>query len=348
MPGPSDHLDLELAAGPALWRARDLVDAPIYFNLRSSEIAELNVALSHALCSGMRVADLSPENFPLTDLGVRLSAIRFQLTAGCGLSVIRGIPLTDYSVPEAAMLLWGIGLHIGRPVPQNKQGELLSSVRDAAGANPGEHTRGYLTGSALPFHSDSCDVVGLLCVAEARAGGISSIASAYAIHNAIHKARPDLLRSLYETFYIDRRGEGQSGKALHYATPIFMRHRHQLFCRFNPGYIYAAQKRPSTPRLSPLQLEAIELFKKMCGSEEFRSDMTFQSGDLQFLNNNVIVHARSSYEDYTEVEKKRHLLRLWLLTLADDDVPIPMRDRYQDMHGWWGEARFPDHLRPMA
>jgi Taurine catabolism dioxygenase TauD, TfdA family len=346
MSGPPDHLEFELAAGPALWRASDLAatETSVYVNLSNSDIADLNFALAHALSRDVKVAELKPELFPVADFGVRLKAIRSQVTAGCGLCVIRGIPLADYSLAEAAMLLWGIGLHIGRAVPQNKQGELLGSVRDAVLPNQRGRTRGYQTGSALPFHSDSCDVVALFCIAEAKAGGLSSIASTYTIHNAIYDARPELLRSLYEPFYIDRRGEGQEGTVSYYSTPIFMWHNHRLFSRFNPGYIYAAQRRPDTPRLSPRQVEAIEFFKMMCASDHFRFDMTFRPGDLQFLNNNVIVHARSSYEDYREAAKKRHLFRLWLLTLAPEDIPFPMRDRYDDMDKWWADAHFPDHL----
>jgi hypothetical protein len=40
--------------------------------------------------------------------------------------------------------------------------------------------------------------------------------------------------------------------------------------------------------------------------------MNFMPGDIQFLHNHTILHARSGYEDWPEPERKRHLLRLWL------------------------------------
>jgi hypothetical protein len=40
--------------------------------------------------------------------------------------------------------------------------------------------------------------------------------------------------------------------------------------------------------------------------------MNFMPGDIQLLHNHTILHARSAYEDWPEVERKRHLLRLWL------------------------------------
>ena len=40
--------------------------------------------------------------------------------------------------------------------------------------------------------------------------------------------------------------------------------------------------------------------------------MDLLPGDMQFISNHTIVHARTVYEDEEEPEKKRHLLRLWL------------------------------------
>ena len=45
---------------------------------------------------------------------------------------------------------------------------------------------------------------------------------------------------------------------------------------------------------------------------ETRLDMEFLPGDIQFLHNHTILHARSAYVDWSEPERKRHLLRLWL------------------------------------
>ena len=267
--------------------------------------------------------------------GASLRAIRDQLEFGRGFYLIRGIPTERLSLPEARLLLLVIGLHLGRPVPQNLEGELVSSVRDMKkSTSRDDRTRGYQTGLALPFHSDSCDIVGLLCLHKAKSGGTSSIASTYAIHNTLFDERLDLLESLYQPFCIDKRDEGAKEGPSYYLTPIFMWHGDRLFCRFNPGYIYSAQRHLESPRLTRQQVAAIEMFKKLCASDNFRLDMNFQPGDLQLLNNNIIVHARSAYQDCADVARKRHLLRLWLLTSDLSDIPIPMRDRYCDMEKW--------------
>ena len=40
--------------------------------------------------------------------------------------------------------------------------------------------------------------------------------------------------------------------------------------------------------------------------------MDLEPGDIQLLNNSVVLHARTDFVDYEEPERRRHLLRLWL------------------------------------
>jgi hypothetical protein len=339
----TDPPTIQLADGPALWRGSEIQQRDTYnYELTRFDIQELDAALRYAVSQDLNPAKIGPEQFPLGQLGVSLKAIRRELETGIGFCRIRGIPIERYSVPDAGVLLCGIGAHFGRQMPQNAKGEVLNHVRDSGlAATVGERTRGYQSGMALPFHSDSCDIVGLLCICGAKSGGLSAFASSYAIHNSIFSERPDLLRSLYQPFYIDRHGEGPPGALPYYTTPVFMRHNGRLFSRFNPGYVYAAQRYGETPRLTEQQTDAIETFKRLCASDQFRLDMKLGPGDLQLLNNNVIVHARSAYEDYFEPAKKRHLLRLWLLTSEKNDIPVPMRSRYCDMEAWQANAHLP-------
>jgi len=47
--------------------------------------------------------------------------------------------------------------------------------------------------------------------------------------------------------------------------------------------------------------------------------MSFQPGDMQFLKNSVVLHARTAYEDFEEPDARRHLVRLWLSTRQFQD-----------------------------
>ncbi|MGB8890222.1 MAG: TauD/TfdA family dioxygenase [Candidatus Korobacteraceae bacterium] len=344
--GPKDSSIVRFASGPGLWQGKEIQQRGTYiYELSRLDLEELEAALRNVVSQNLNPARLCREQFPLPQLGVAFQAIKRDIDNGIGFSLLRGLPIERYSLLEAATLLCGIGAHFGRQMPQNSQGELLSSVRQVGPAEPPEKpARGYQSGLALPFHSDSCDIVGLLCICDAKVGGLSSIASSYAIHNAILGERLDLLQSLYQPFWIDRHGEGSREDSPYYSTPVFMWHNGRLFSRYNPGYVYSAQRYRDTPRLTPQQTDAIEMFSWLCGSDQFRLDMKLRPGDLQLLNNNVIVHSRTAYQDYSEAARKRHLLRLWLFTFGINDIPGPMRDRYHDMTSWEVNSHLPKYF----
>ena len=52
------------------------------------------------------------------------------------------------------------------------------------------------------------------------------------------------------------------------------------------------------------------------------------AGDIQFVNNHTVVHAREAFEDYQEWDKRRHLLRLWLSSPLGRALPEFMSERW--------------------
>jgi hypothetical protein len=66
------------------------------------------------------------------------------------------------------------------------------------------------------------------------------------------------------------------------------------------------------PDMTPAQAEALDLIDELCTRPEFQLTMMFEPGDVQFLNNHLMLHMRTEFEDYAEPEKRRHLMRLWL------------------------------------
>lgn len=56
--------------------------------------------------------------------------------------------------------------------------------------------------------------------------------------------------------------------------------------------------------------------------------MDFDEGDIQFLNNRLIVHGRAEYDDYLELARRRHRLRLWLLVPNWPARPTNQKDIY--------------------
>jgi hypothetical protein len=155
------------------------------------------------------------------------------------------------------------------------------------------------------------------------------------------KTRPDLAKLFYEPFYLDRRGEEAPGDTPYYLTPTFNSYKGKLFIRYNRTYIESAQRFAGVPRLTPARIEALDLFDALCRDETLRYDMSLEPGDIQLVNNYVVLHSRTQYEDYPDPDKKRHLLRLWLFTPGLADVPEALKMRYRDMEAWQANPRAP-------
>jgi Taurine catabolism dioxygenase TauD, TfdA family len=332
--------------GPAAWKAADHQNSDVWkYRLDAEDLAELNKALQHVKSAGLDIIEITRTDFPLGNFENKLARLRQDLLNGRGFVLLKGLPVTSMSRHDAAILYWGIGLHIGYPVSQNARGQLLGHVVDlgekseTTPSSTGEKTsvfisttsRGYNSRERFNYHVDSGDVVGLLCFHPAKSGGESLITSSVAIHNEIMRQRPDLLRVLYEPFWRDRRGkEIPAGARPYYPMPVFCYHEGQFFCPYSPSGIRNAGDGKLYPQLPPLtgvQREAIDLFDKFADDPRFRLSMEMEAGDIQLLNNHVVVHSRTSYEDFPEPERKRHLLRLWLVTPDHHKLPHWHYDR---------------------
>lgn len=299
--------------GPSVWTGDQLSDTDEWaYRLSDAEIAELEQAAEKS--AGPDLFDMTLDDFPLPTMASTIAGWARDLDRGRGFSLVRGLPVDRYTEDEATRIYWGIGLHLGIPVPQNGAGALLSHVRDisAEGKTDARNApRGYNSSAGLHYHTDSSDVVGLLCLHPAKWGGVSTIASSAAVHNEILRTRPDLLELLYQPFAHGNKGEQAVGEPpLHY-TPIFSHHRGQLSSRFVHTSIRDTYE--LYPELGTLPDEVFEAFKmvdQLAG--ELHLNMDFQYGDMQFLNNYAIFHSRTEYEDFPELDRRRHLLRLWL------------------------------------
>ena len=329
----------------AAWRGQDIAAGEEWlYRLSGEEIEEIDGALRQLKAGGRQIPAAGKEDFPLGRFARTLRLLQTEIENGLGIMVIRGLPRDRYTAEEMGLLYWGIGAHFGRAVAQNAQGDVLGHVRDMGRDSQRDmHARGYQTASLLPFHNDSCDVVGLCCLETAASGGLSSVASSIAVYNELVRDRPDLARVLAEPFYADRRGEESPGQKPYYVTPTFIWHKGRMFNRFNRTFINSAQRFNEVPRLTPLQIEALDSVEALCRDPRFRLDIRLERGDMQFVNNYAILHSRSAYKDHPEEARRRHLLRLWLRTPAFADYPAELRDRYEDMDRWQSSPRPPSY-----
>jgi hypothetical protein len=266
-------------------------------------------------------------DFPLPRLAAVMGDVRRELLDGRGFVYLRGLPVADMTQEEAAIAYFGIGHHLGRPVSQNAAGHLLGHVKDYGGRGIDDlGTRGYQTTAELGFHADHCDYVGLLCLRTAKAGGASRFASSVTLYNRLLAARPDLVEVLCRDFYYSRAGEVPPGKEQWYTQPVFSFEQGYFSARGVSSYIFKAQKIPGVPPFTPLQQEAIALFRKTVA--ECAVDLEFRPGDIQLLHNHVVLHSRSAYEDWPDPARKRHLLRLWLRDENGRPLPPSVRENF--------------------
>lgn len=326
---------------PAAWKGPEIAQSSDWIHILSGdEIAELDAALQSVTSRGLKIPDIAQSDFPLPHFSKTLADIQKELKSGRGFTLLRGIPVERYSEAEATIIYWGIMTYFGHSMAQNMMGELISDVKAIDGDwDQNFNIRGYQTRVHLPFHCDKGDLVGLMCLQVAKNGGESCISSSVAIHNEIQRTRPDLLAALYETYYIDHRGEEFEGEDPYYVAPVFAVHHGHFYGRFGSKYVESAQRFSQVPRLTPAQSEGLNLFGDLAMNDDFRLDMTFQRGDIQLLNNHLTVHSRTDYEDYPEPERRRHLLRMILLSGDDKDAPDFTRNLNAFIRRWGAEPR---------
>jgi hypothetical protein len=235
-----------------------------------------------------------------------------ELDAGRGFVLVRGLPVDQLGERGASIAYVVLGVHLGVPVSQNANGDLLGHVRDDGSDPEDPMVRRYRTRLAQPFHVDGSDVVGLSCLQPAKAGGLSQIVSSVTVYNEVARRRPDLEPLLHEPWYFDRYGEERLGERPWFAAPIVSGLPDRFRFVYLRWYIDKAQHHPDVPRLSDAQVELLDLIDELTEDPQLHLDMDFTPGDIQLLANRTILHSRTAYKDHDDPARRRHLLRLWL------------------------------------
>lgn len=267
-------------------------------------------------------------DFELPTLRPKILKIREELLRGRGFSLLRGLPVSNYSERESAIIFCGIGSEIGSARPQNAAGHLLGHVRDAGLASTDPNVRIYQTKERQTFHTDSTDVVGLLCLNTAQQGGLSLLVSSNTIFNEMRKRRPDLAELLMEPIATDRRGETPKGMLPYYRIPVFNYFEGYLTSIYQRQYIESAQRFEDAPRLTAKHIEALDLYDELANSHELNFSMALEKGDIQFVYNHALLHDRTGFEDWPEPGRKRHLLRLWFTVAGDRPLPPVFAEKF--------------------
>lgn len=314
---------------PAGWQPEEIAAATDWaYHLTAADVAEITDAVSSVEYRCLPIVKMTASDFPLPRFAAAIADMRQELLEGRGFVYLRGLPVEQMSREQAAIAYFGIGHHLGRPISQNAQGHLLGHVKDHGNKSIDDpHTRGYQTTAELGFHVDHCDYVGLLCLRTAKSGGASRVASSVTLYNRMLAQRPDLVEALCQDFYFTRHGEVPPGGQPWYTQPVFAFEQGYFSARGVSSYIRKAQGLPGVPPFTPIQEEAMALYRKTVA--ECAVNLAFEPGDIQFLHNHVILHSRNAYEDWSETNRKRHLMRLWLADDAGRPLPDSVRRNFR-------------------
>ncbi len=315
---PSAWLGTEMRADPQHW----------LYELSEVEVTELEAAGQHFLSLDLDIGLITQETFPLQGFSDHLNQLRRTLLHGVGVEVLRGLPVQRYSQRLTAAIFCGIGVHLGSARSQNADGHILGHVRDIGADAEDPGSRIYQTRERQTFHTDSADVVGLLCLRCARQGGQSLLVSAESIYNRMRTQRPDLLHLLFDPIATDRRGEIPKGARPFVEIPVFNWFAGLLTIFYQRQYIDSAQRFKGAMPLSQQHVDALDLFDELANDPELCFEMQLEPGDMQFVYNHAMLHDRTAFIDWPEPARRRHLLRLWLSIEGDRPLPPVFEERY--------------------
>jgi hypothetical protein len=296
--------------------------------LSSEEITELETAADRWSASHEDIATITAQDFSLPKMAPRLLKLREELINGRGFNLLRGLPINRYNEREATIIFAGLGSHLGHTRPQNAKRDLIGHVRDIGVSSSDPNVRVYQTNERQTFHTDSSDVVGLLCLKTAKSGGLSMLVSASAIFNEMRRERPDLLQLLLGPIATDRRGEIPEGMKPYFLIPVFSYYQGFLTVMYQRQYINSAQRFPDAPRLTEQHVEALDMFDRLTDDPRLNLSMKLEVGDMQFVYNHALLHDRTGFEDWPDDAQKRHLLRLWLSIPGDRPLPEIFASRF--------------------
>ncbi|MEM8498876.1 MAG: TauD/TfdA family dioxygenase [Pseudomonadota bacterium] len=313
----------------AAWRAEDMRDEQRWsYTLNDQQRSEIETAVSKASQDYKSLHERQAEDLPIPGLWPLIKQWREQLKSGLGVQRIRGIPIDKWDTRQQYLFYWCFGQHLGVAGAQNRSNELLGHVRDDGSDVDDPTVRQYRTTSAIPFHCDAADVVGLLCLKTAKEGGDSRLVSSVTVFNEMQRRAPELANVMFDVFPLDSHLEGGT-----FSLPIKPCRFHNGELRtFGHSHYFRTAQRYAHIKLTERQLDALALYDEICDSADFYIDMTLEPGDIQLVSNHTVLHSRTHYVDYGDEERKRHLLRLWI-SLSQDDSFFERALRFRERIG---------------
>jgi hypothetical protein len=304
------------------WRGDRLkITGEWIYTLNDAQIDELERLGKDFLVRDPDLRTVQAEEYPLVACADAVAEWIRDVDFGRGFVLVRGLRTELYSDALSAAIYYVLGLHMGDAIRQNEMGDLIDHVYATSDKTMDDPTAlSSQVRDKLVYHSDSSDIVALMCLRGARAGGASCLVSGAEIYNEILRRRPDLAPLLLESFHWDWRRQDHNSPANTYQSPIVSMVDGVFSMYAGSLYIVTAQAYPGVPKLTEDQIEVLRLFDEITYEPGMAIEMDFRPGDIQWLSNYAALHSRTEFFDWPEPQRKRHLLRLWLSSKSDRPV----------------------------
>ncbi len=296
----------------SVWTGADLeADRSWNVQITDAERAELVQGLAGVKAKGIELRQMTADDFPL---GPALRDLADRIVKACrdgrGFIVTRGFPVAGHDTDDVRVMYWGLSKHLGTCVSQDKHAALVADVIDR-GQKKEPLTRAYGSSKESKLHVDLSDVVGLLCVRQAKEAPPSVLASSMHVYNQFVEHHPEWLERLYRGFRWDRFGEQAAWEAPVTAEiPVFSQAGGQVSCRYNRSWITGASVRMNRP-FDATEEAILDFFDKSARAGSIQ--LALHPGDMYFASNYTVLHGKAAHADEHVVEDaKRLLLRVWI------------------------------------
>ncbi|CAH0020748.1 unnamed protein product [Clonostachys rhizophaga] len=296
--------------GPAVWSEH--VDEQDYVcQLTQSDINSIESALQHFQGLGISPHKLDQQYFPLPPIvSSKLRYLSHEVHRGRGFSVLRGLDPKKYTEEENVIIYGGVSSYVGRD-----RADMIWLFDRAGGSlteeNQAKFPPNELT-SSMDFHTDvdAGDILSLFTMRLSKSGGQQYLTSFWSVYNDLAQHNPEVLQVLAS----DWRYEMKKQEGVQVINrPIIYCVDNKVQINFATAFLKGSSYIPrqaDSPDLTVQEEEAIKILLQVSRKHSMR--LSQAPGDMLFVNNLCILHARDSFINDGASGKTRRLMSLML------------------------------------
>ncbi|KAJ4399032.1 hypothetical protein N0V91_009728 [Didymella pomorum] len=310
-------------SSPMAWAGAELDPKRYIVELSRSEIDNIRAAVVGFKLQRLPRSEISQRTFPLqAGLAHKLSSVSKELHQGPGVAVLRGLQAARFNDEEAVVAFAGVSSYVApERATDSYANQTLSHVRDATKEVVPLWAKDIgLAGSkitaAMDFHSDrfSGDILALHVRNDGGPGigGGQYVASFWRIYNELLRTEPEVLETMAEADWPFELKQKDQAPYLELGPTLFFS-RGKPICQLVKAPLLGSpriQRDPGMPKVSDKQMYAMHVIQDL--ATRFSAQLDRKPGDIQFINNLSIMHAREAYQGANGKASTRHLLRMFL------------------------------------